>query len=164
MSISTTLSFDPLFSFNHCVNREREPSIHSSKPKLFSRTSSSTFTLFNSSSNNCSYNFASWKPHKFHTPKFEAFATNTDTLESLQSSDVLFDQTFPINRTELVSLLSSHFFLEWCLICRESLSNTQKRNCDFFLRKLVEKLKGVRVLFGTIYYSARKSLDQLDCC
>ncbi|QCD82721.1 alpha-amylase 3, chloroplastic [Vigna unguiculata] len=102
MSISTTLSFDPLFSFNHCVNREREPSIHSSKPKLFSLTSSSTLTLFNSSNNNCSYNFASWKPHKFHTPKFEAFATNTDTLESLQSSDVLFDQTFPINRTELV--------------------------------------------------------------
>ncbi|XP_047176149.1 alpha-amylase 3, chloroplastic-like [Vigna umbellata] len=102
MSISTTLSFDPLFSFNHCVNREREPSIHSSKPKLFSRTSSSTLTLFNSSSNNCTHNFASWKPHKFHTPKFEAFATNTDTLESLQSFDVLFDQTFPINRTELV--------------------------------------------------------------
>ncbi|KAK7348567.1 hypothetical protein VNO80_23125 [Phaseolus coccineus] len=103
MSISTTLSFDPLFSFNHCVNREREPSIHCSKPKLFSLTSSSTLTLFNSNNNNnCTYNYASCKPHRFHTPKFESFATNTDTLESLQSSDVLFDRSFPINRTELV--------------------------------------------------------------
>ncbi|ESW25835.1 hypothetical protein PHAVU_003G069200 [Phaseolus vulgaris] len=101
MSIYTTLSFDPLFSFNHCVNREREPSIHSSRPKLFSLTSSSTLTLFNSN-NNCTYNYASCKPHRFHTPKFESFATNTDTLESLQSSDVLFDRSFPINRTELV--------------------------------------------------------------
>ncbi|WVZ21953.1 hypothetical protein V8G54_000497 [Vigna mungo] len=131
MSISTTLSFDPLFSFNHCVNREREPSIHSSKPKLFSRTSSSTFTLFNSTNNNCSYNFASWKPHKFHTPKFEAFATNTDTLESLQSSDVLFDQTFPINRTELVSLFCPLTFFGVVSYLREFVEYPEEK-LDFF--------------------------------
>ena len=157
MSIYTTLSFDPLFSFNHCVNREREPSIHTSKPKLFSLTSSSTLTLFNSYSNNyCSYNYASCKPHRFHTPKFETFATNTDTLESLQSSDVLFDQSFPIKRTELVSLLFSHLFFEWCLVCRESLWNTQKRNCQFFSEEIVDKLKGVRVLCGTIFVPSGK--------
>ncbi|RZB51779.1 Alpha-amylase 3, chloroplastic [Glycine soja] len=98
MSISTTTT--PLFSFNHYFTREREPSIHRSKPKPFSLTSSSTLTLFNSN-NSCNYSFASCKLHKFHTPKFEAFAANTDTLESLQSSDVLFDQIFPINQTEL---------------------------------------------------------------
>ncbi|CAJ1939915.1 unnamed protein product [Sphenostylis stenocarpa] len=103
MSISTTLSFEPLFSFNHYLNREREPFVHSSKPKPFSLSYSSTLTFFNSNNNNnCSNSFASCKPHKFHTPKFEVFATKTDTLEPLQSSDVLFDKTFPINRTELV--------------------------------------------------------------
>ncbi|RZB99474.1 alpha-amylase 3, chloroplastic isoform X1 [Glycine soja] len=102
MSISTTTT-TPLFCFNHYFTRERELSIHRSRPKPFSLTSASTLTLFNSNNNNnCNYSFASCKPHKFHTPKFEAFATNTDTLESIQSSDVSFDQTFPINRTELV--------------------------------------------------------------
>ncbi|KAK7386948.1 hypothetical protein VNO78_27345 [Psophocarpus tetragonolobus] len=97
MSISTTtLSYNPLFTFNHCHSREREPSIHRSKPTPFSLSSSSSLTLFNSN------NSSSCKSHKLHTPKFEAFASNTDTLESLQSSDVLFDQTFPIKRTELV--------------------------------------------------------------
>ncbi|KAK7362191.1 hypothetical protein VNO77_04297 [Canavalia gladiata] len=103
MNISATVSIDPCFSFNFSSNyrREREASIHRSKPKPFSLASSSTLTLF--ASNNNYYNYASsCKPHKFHTPKFEAFAANTDTLESLQSSDVLFNETFPINRAELV--------------------------------------------------------------
>ncbi|XP_061342404.1 alpha-amylase 3, chloroplastic-like isoform X2 [Gastrolobium bilobum] len=99
MIFSTTVSLEPLFNFCHS---RREASIHRSKPKpLFP-----PFSL--SSSSNTIKNYASWnfcysRPHhRFHTPKFEAFATKTDTLESLQSSDVLFNRTFPINRTELV--------------------------------------------------------------
>ncbi|XP_027348715.1 alpha-amylase 3, chloroplastic isoform X3 [Abrus precatorius] len=104
MSISNAVSIDPLLlSFNLSSNyrKEREASIHRSKPKPFSLTSSSTLTLFSTTNNN-NYNYVSCKPHKFHGPTFEAFATNTDTLESLPSSDVLFNQTFPVNRIELV--------------------------------------------------------------
>ncbi|KAK7317519.1 hypothetical protein RJT34_01832 [Clitoria ternatea] len=103
MSFSTTVSS---FSFNlsnhyYFHRRDREASIHRFKPNPFSLPSFSNLTLFTFNNNN-NHNYASFIPHKFHSPKFEAFATNTDTLESLQSSDVLFNQTFPINRTELV--------------------------------------------------------------
>lgn len=164
MNISTSVFSEPLFRFNlsHYHRTSREASIHRLKPKLHS-LSSSNLTLF---SNN--YDSSSWiPPHKFRTPKFEAFAANTDTLESLQSSDVIFNQTFPINRVELVSpfpfplLLLLHpppLLLFGTLFgCRESSGNSQMKSLYFF-SGISEK--GWRV---SLKYKRGKSLDQLDC-
>ncbi|KAL1327688.1 hypothetical protein HN51_037700 [Arachis hypogaea] len=99
MSMSTALTLEPLFGFN--TRRDIPISIihRSSKPKtllLPPPSSLSSSTIIKSSS-------WSWSvSHKLHAPKFEAFAANTDTLEPLQSSDVLFSKIFPINRTELL--------------------------------------------------------------
>lgn len=108
MNISSTSVFsEPLFKFTLTHFRRELPPIHNHrfKPKLFSLLASSNHhsTFCNSS-----------PPHRF-----QAFATNTDTLESLQSADVLFNQTFPINRIELVSSLSPLpllllFFFAFC--------------------------------------------------
>ncbi|KAK7250465.1 hypothetical protein RIF29_32921 [Crotalaria pallida] len=110
MSISTTVVLNNLC---HCPKDTHHRFIQS-KPSLFlapfplsspSSSSSSKLSLFSNSNNNnnASLNLCNYRtPHKFNPPKFETFATNTDTLESLQSSDVLFHQTFPIIRTQLV--------------------------------------------------------------
>ncbi|XP_019446856.1 PREDICTED: alpha-amylase 3, chloroplastic isoform X1 [Lupinus angustifolius] len=88
MNMSTTTPF-----INKCFK---------SNPSSFFITSFSNFTLF-SNNNNVSFS-SNFKriPHKSHSPKFQTFSTNTDTLHSLQSSNLLFSQIFPINRTQLV--------------------------------------------------------------
>ncbi|RYR29608.1 hypothetical protein Ahy_B01g054044 [Arachis hypogaea] len=99
MSMSTTLTLEPLSGFNthrgipiSIIHRSLRP-----KTLLFPPPSSlSSSTIIKSSS-------WSWSvSYKLHAPKFEAFAANTDTLEPLQSSDVLFSKIFPINITELL--------------------------------------------------------------
>ncbi|CAJ2656874.1 unnamed protein product [Trifolium pratense] len=97
MSISTTVFSEPLFNFKRCHYHRLATVSHS---KLNQHTLSSS-SLFSSHK----YDSCSWilkPPHKFFSPKFETFATDTDTLESIQSSDVIFNQTHPINRIELV--------------------------------------------------------------
>lgn len=110
MSISATVFSEPLFNFNFCHYR-RVASIHRLKPKpiSLSSSSSSNLTLFSNYYDSWSWTFR--PPHKFLSPKFEAFATNTDTLEAVQSSDVIFNQTFPINRVQLVLPFCLLFFL-----------------------------------------------------
>ncbi|KAK2408324.1 alpha-glucan water dikinase, chloroplastic [Trifolium repens] len=97
MSISTTVFSEPLFNFKPC-HYHRLATI--SRSKLNQHTLSSSFLSSNHKYDSCSWTLN--PPHKFLSPKFETFATNTDTLESIQSSDVIFNQTHPINRIELV--------------------------------------------------------------
>ncbi|XP_058764076.1 alpha-amylase 3, chloroplastic [Vicia villosa] len=98
MSISTTVFSEPLFNFK-LSHYHRVSSTHRLKTNPHSLSSSSLFSS-NYKHNSCSSTFK--PPHKFVSPKFQTFATNTDTLESIQSSDVIFNQTHPINRIELV--------------------------------------------------------------
>ncbi|GAU37541.1 hypothetical protein TSUD_369890 [Trifolium subterraneum] len=97
MSISTTVFSEPLFNFKRC-HYHRLATI--SRSKLNQHTFSSSSLFSNNKYDSCSWTLK--PPHKFLSPKFETFATNTDTLESIQSSDVIFNQTHPINRIELV--------------------------------------------------------------
>ncbi|CAL0313151.1 unnamed protein product [Lupinus luteus] len=96
MNMSTTTPF-----INNCFRDTFHHRFKSNPSSLFI-TSYSNFTLF-SNINNVSFscNFKR-TPHKSHSPKFQTFSTHTDTLHSLQSSNLLFTQTFPINRTQLV--------------------------------------------------------------
>ncbi|XP_050872672.1 alpha-amylase 3, chloroplastic [Lathyrus oleraceus] len=98
MSISTTVFSEPLFNFK-LSHYHRVSSFHRLKPNSHSLSSSSLFSS-NNKYHSCSSTFK--PPHKFLSPKFQTFASNTDTLESIQSSDVIFNQTHPINRIELV--------------------------------------------------------------
>ncbi|MED6221799.1 Alpha-amylase A type-3 [Stylosanthes scabra] len=95
MSMSTTLTLEPLFRRPIPISIAHR----SSNPKTFffpPPSSLSSSTIIKTPS-------WSWSPsHKLHAPKFQAFAANTDTLEPLQSSDVLFSKISPINRTELL--------------------------------------------------------------
>ncbi|CAK8561509.1 unnamed protein product [Lathyrus sativus] len=97
MSISTTVFSEPLFNFK-LSHYHRLSSTHRLKTNPHSFSSSSLFSS-NNKNNSCSSTF---KPDRFLSPKFQTFATNTDTLESIHSSDVIFNQTHPINRIELV--------------------------------------------------------------
>jgi len=123
MSISTTVFSEPLFNFklSHC---HRLATIHRFKPNS-SHSLSSTSNIIN-------YGSCSWTlkpPHKFLSPKFETFATNTDTLQEIQSSDdVIFNQTHPINRIELVYNISPFWIGTLFLVCREYSGNTQMKN------------------------------------
>jgi hypothetical protein len=114
MSISTTVFSEPLFNFKPC-HYHRLATI--SRSKLNQHTLSSSFLSSNHKYDSCSWTLN--PPHKFLSPKFETFATNTDTLESIQSSDVIFNQTHPINRIELVS--------PFCL-----------KHCFWFVEKILE--------------------------
>lgn len=98
MSISTTVFSEPLFNFK-LSHYHRLATINRFKPNS-SHSLSSTSNIINYASS-CSWTFK--PPHKFLSPKFVTFATNTDTLQEIQSSDdVIFSQTHPINRIQLV--------------------------------------------------------------
>lgn len=111
MSISTTVFSEPLFNFK-LSHYHRLATINRFKPNS-SHSLSSTSNIINYGSS-CSWTLK--PPHKFLSPKFVTFATNTDTLQEIQSSDdVIFSQTHPINRIQLVYICIYHLFgLEHC--------------------------------------------------
>lgn len=97
----STVSLEPLFHL-----RRRETSIHRSKPKPLP-------PFFLTCSSNLKFN-ASFTFHQPRVPLSSALPasiTDTPIIDSLHCSDTFFSNTFPIIRTEKVSVLNLNFLI-----------------------------------------------------
>lgn len=120
-TIMATVNLEPLF---HCCRRET--SIYRFKSKAFRPCSSLTCSS-NKFFVSDSRRFCNFKP-LFRSPSSSivaaaASASSTDTtaIDSFQSTDVFFSETFPINRTEKVCIGMSFFLFSIfpCLVRRK---------------------------------------------